>query len=409
MGSWKFFLLLTIAALAIQAFFSMLEMALVSFNKVRLQYYLEKESRKAKWINHLLNHPAKLFGTTLIGVNFALQFGSECSRRFYESLQLSPDLAPLTQVFIVLIFAELSPMFAARRYAEHVCMIGIPIIYFSSIVMAPIIWFFDKICLIFHKIFGLSPVLGNYLTREELQKAIEARGEKQQPESEEFDHIVSNIFSLKMKFTADLLLSFEEKLLIPSFFTIEDLKLHSKRHPGPYYLVYEGEKKNVIGVAYTRDFIRLSNKDPVRPYSRTPWFITEQNSIMQIIKQFRWNKQNLAVVVDESGFTKGILTLDAIIREIFKGEIPDEIELKPLEPKIMLDRTFPGSTLIYNIQEELHIPIEGDPSQSLEDLLAEKLHHHPVKGDYIYYGDLILTVVDAPMIGEMQINVKTSP
>ena len=44
-----------------------------------------------------------------------------------------PRLRPLSQVFIVLIFAEISPLFAGRRYAEHVAMLGVPIIYFTSI------------------------------------------------------------------------------------------------------------------------------------------------------------------------------------------------------------------------------------------------------------------------------------
>ena len=122
-----------------EAFFSMMEMSCVSFNKVRLQYYVSKGNIRAKWISELLNSPAKLFGTTLIGVNAALQFGSECARQFYQSLGLSPDWAALSQIFLVLILAELAPMFAARRYAEHVCMLGIPIIYVFSKVMVPLI------------------------------------------------------------------------------------------------------------------------------------------------------------------------------------------------------------------------------------------------------------------------------
>lgn len=60
-SSWAFFLSLTLGCLLIQAFFAMLEMAAVSFNKVRLQYYVSKNHRRAKWLSYLLNHPAKLF------------------------------------------------------------------------------------------------------------------------------------------------------------------------------------------------------------------------------------------------------------------------------------------------------------------------------------------------------------
>jgi len=98
------FLLLTLGAILIHGCFSMLEMAAVSFNKVRLQYFVSLGNRRAIWLMRLLQNPTLLFGTTLICVNTAMQFGSECSRRFYMALDLSPDLAPLSQIILVLLF-----------------------------------------------------------------------------------------------------------------------------------------------------------------------------------------------------------------------------------------------------------------------------------------------------------------
>ncbi|NRA89902.1 MAG: DUF21 domain-containing protein [Simkaniaceae bacterium] len=156
MADWTFFLLLVVVSLIIQGFYSMLEMASVSFNHVRLQFYVSQGSRRAKWLSYLLKNPTRLFGTTLIGVNTAMQFGSECARRFYSSLELSPDWAPITQIFVVLIFAELSPMFAARRYAENVCMLGIPILYFTSFILRPIVFVLDLICRFVNFLFGVK-------------------------------------------------------------------------------------------------------------------------------------------------------------------------------------------------------------------------------------------------------------
>lgn len=80
------FLVLTLICLIIQGFFSMQEMACVSFNRVRLQYYAYKGNRRARYLSRLLHHPTTLFGTTLIGVNAAMQLGSEFARRFYLSI-----------------------------------------------------------------------------------------------------------------------------------------------------------------------------------------------------------------------------------------------------------------------------------------------------------------------------------
>ncbi|MBP7075396.1 MAG: DUF21 domain-containing protein, partial [Rhabdochlamydiaceae bacterium] len=152
--SWEFLLTLILICLVIQGFFAMLEMACVSFNKVRLQYYVSKGNKRAIWLNDLLHHPGRLFGTALICINAALQIGSEASRRLYESLHFSPDLAPITQVIIVLIFAEIAPLFAGRRYAEHAAMIGVPVLYAMSYLLRPLIWLFDGFCRIVHKLIG---------------------------------------------------------------------------------------------------------------------------------------------------------------------------------------------------------------------------------------------------------------
>ncbi len=119
-------MILNFLSIIMLAFYSMTEMACVSFNKVRLQYYVSKGMKRAIWLNALLQHPSRLFGTTLIGVNIAMFFGSEFSRQFYSSIGLNPDWSPLTQVILVVIFGELAPMFAARRYPEHVSILGIP-------------------------------------------------------------------------------------------------------------------------------------------------------------------------------------------------------------------------------------------------------------------------------------------
>ena len=64
MTSWRSFLVLIIVCLSVQGFYAMLEMACVSFNKVRLQYFVSKNHMRARWLNFLLHHPARLFGTT---------------------------------------------------------------------------------------------------------------------------------------------------------------------------------------------------------------------------------------------------------------------------------------------------------------------------------------------------------
>ena len=174
MSNAAFWLIMTLLCLSIHAFYSMMEMACVSFSKVRLQYYVGQNRSRASWIHHLIRRPSRLFGTTLLGVNVALQIGSECSRLFYQSLDLSPNLAPISQVILVLIFAELVPMFAARRYSEHVALLGIPFLYASYNILRPIIFLVDLFSKgISYLVYGKVTQEPGTLTRDELQKVLE--------------------------------------------------------------------------------------------------------------------------------------------------------------------------------------------------------------------------------------------
>jgi len=167
-----YFLFLALLCVFIESFFSMFEMASVSLNKVKLHYRASKKNRKATWLEFLLNKPSYLFGTTLISVNTVMQIGSEAARRFYESINISPDFAPVTQILIVLIFGELAPLFAARKHSEHVAYICIPIVYVIARILTPFILIIDKISKASNLIFGKSK-REFFLSKEELQKAIE--------------------------------------------------------------------------------------------------------------------------------------------------------------------------------------------------------------------------------------------
>ena len=234
-------------------------------------------------------------------------------------LELAPNGAPLSQIFLVLIFAEIAPMFAGRRYAEHAAMLGVPVLYFLSKALRPIIWLFDFLCHICKRPVGSPGPGGLYLSREELQKILEERDDTcpLAHEREEFNTIVSNIFTLKNKTAKALMLPIKKGLLVPSTCTVAQMRMLLISGYTPYLPIYHRAPENIVAIAYPRDLLRLSDNKRVRDYARPPWFITENNSILQILKQFRRNNQTVAVVLNEAGHAVGILTLDEIIDEIF--------------------------------------------------------------------------------------------
>jgi putative hemolysin len=171
------FLFFTLLAVGIQGLFALFEMATLSCSRIRLQYYASIGNKRAVWLNALLKRPAHFFGTTLIGINAALQIGSECSRRFYESIHLDPDLAPITQVLLAVIFGELSPMFAARRHPSQIALALVPLMSVISRLLLPFIWVFDLLSRGVYRCFGTSKEAPSFLSREEVAIAFREREE----------------------------------------------------------------------------------------------------------------------------------------------------------------------------------------------------------------------------------------
>lgn len=408
MSEWKFYLLLTLLFVFTQGMFAMLEMACVSFNKVRLQYWVSQNKRRAKWLSYLLNRPTLLFGATLIGVNASLQIGSECSRRFYESLGVNPDWAPLSQIFLVLIFAELAPIFAGRRYAEHVAMLGIPILYVTSIILRPLIWFFDFICHVINRLLRSPMREGLFFSREELQYMFEQHKEEQRP-SKEINTIVGNIFSLKQKVAKDLMKPLESTQMIPSICNIGEMRTLLNYSYTPFLPIYERDPRQVLAIAYPRDLIRLTEEKKVRDYARPAWFITENSSILQILKQFRRNNQSIAVVLSDAGYGVGFLTLDEIIDSIFgkKDNWSSFEDIVPRMHHVIVDRTFPGDLLIADFNRKFHVHLDSGTATTLEELVENTLGHIPEKGESIHVDQFELSVEDTPLIGPKKISVRT--
>lgn len=403
--SAAFWLALNFFTIAVLAFFSMEEMATVSFNKIRLQYLIKQGSRRAEWLNHLLQNPSRLFGTTLIGVNVATIVGSECSRQFHQAIGLNPDLAPLSQVILVIIFGELAPLFAARRYSEHVALLGVSLIYIFSKILAPFIW-----------ILGLLSKAANYfvggsephpellLTQDELQKIIEEQDEERGivQEKTDFNLITKNIFRLRDKTVKHVMTPLSEKPLVSSQLTIEKLRRSMSDSP-PYLLVYHREINNIIGIVFIRDLIKVPDSKRIKEYCKAPWFLAEKTPLFQIIKQFRRNSEHVAIVLDDNGKACGLLNFDDILEEVF-SKAPTKNKSKQA---VHIDQTIPGSMTVAEFNHEFHVKLPAEKEETLSQMIIRILDHHPEAGETLQLPPYEFIVKEATLLEVKTLSVKT--
>jgi CBS domain containing-hemolysin-like protein len=289
-------------------------------------------------------------------------------------------------------------------------MLGIPIIYFASIILRPVIWFFDILCQLINRLTGSSFKEGVYLTREELQFMFEQREEAEsKPATKEISTIAGNIFALKTKKAKDTMIPLHQVHMVPVFFTVGEMRSLLRSKYVPYIPIYQRTPQNVIGIVYPRDLLRIPEEQFVKDHARPAWFITEESSILQILKQFRRNNQSIAIVLNEIGVAVGILTLDEIIDEIFGRSDNWEsfADVMPRMRHVIIDLSLPGDLKIEDFNKKFSIHLESHGVETLEELMMKMLGHEPELKESVRIDQFELTVEEAPLIGPKVISVHT--
>lgn len=392
------FFALTFLCVALQAFFSSFEMAALSFNKMRLEYLAQKKKKKAELLLFLLKKPSRLFASTLVMVTTFLELGSESARRFYESLGFNPDMAPLTQVILVVVLGELAPLFAARRHSEQVALFSVGIVHKVTKLLAPLIFVLDKISYYLNRAFK-KEASGLFLTKEELQKAFEEK-EKAFPSSRVSRHI-STIFNLKNLTVKKVAFPLESAKMVDSKMTLFQLKKEYQDSEG-YFLIYHDKKSNVVGIATLTELMKLHLSERVVSASRSPWFVTENTTLLSLIKEFRFNRQKVAVILNKSGQATGFMPLELIMDLIFEKRLPRKRAKKQIE------MTLSGKMAIYkfNLRFKADLPFEHK-KDTLSDMINKQLGHHPSEGDSIQISGYEFMVRKPALLGSKRITVRS--
>ncbi|SGA26148.1 membrane transport protein [Chlamydia abortus] len=385
--------------IVLQGFYSMMEMACVSFNRVRLQYYLTKDHKKARYINFLIRRPYRLFGTVMLGVNIALQVGSESSRNCYKALGFSPDYAPFTQIFLVVIFAELLPLTISRKVPERLALWGAPILYYSHYVFYPLIQFIGSLTEGLYYLLNIKKEkLNSTLSRDEFQKALETHHEEQ-----DFNVIATNIFSLSATSADQVCLPLDQVTMLPSTANAKDLRRKIKNTDMEFIPVYHKVRKNVIGIALPKDFVNKRPDDALIHNLHSPWFITAKSKLIRILKEFRDNRSSVAVVLNSSGEPMGILSLSAIFNILF-----NTTNIAQLKPKTVsvIERTFPGNTPLEDLQKELGIELTRYGVETLAQLVLQLLDTPAEIGTSVITDNLLLEVKEVSLYGIKSVSIK---
>ena len=166
--------------------------------------------------------------------------------------------------------------------------------------------------------------------------------------------------------------------------------------------VYEGDRENLIGILLAKDLLKLQRAPElnIRALLRPAVFVPESKGLNDLLREFRGNRNHLAIAIDEFGRTAGIITIEDVLEQIV-GEIEDEFDIADNEGDIfgLADRTYrvSGDTAIGRVEEAFGVPIvPTDAEQEFDTiggLIAHEMGHVPKRGEHHVLGGLNFVVL----------------
>ncbi|GIX07355.1 MAG: hypothetical protein KatS3mg115_1758 [Candidatus Poribacteria bacterium] len=164
--------------------------------------------------------------------------------------------------------------------------------------------------------------------------------------------------------------------------------------------VYEGTIDNIVGILHLKDLIPLWGRTDIHLgeiIHKPPFVVPESKRINELFAEFRRQRQHMAIVLDEYGGTKGLVTLEDLLEEIV-GEIRDEFDREEVELVPLDERTYEIDARMHlsDLNEMLDLHLPEDSVNTLGGFLIELTGRVPQAGDIISYQDrLIFRVVEA--------------
>lgn len=162
--------------------------------------------------------------------------------------------------------------------------------------------------------------------------------------------------------------------------------------------VYEGARENIIGVLMAKDLLKLQRAPELslRTLLRPAVFVPESKRLNELLREFRSNRNHLAIVIDEFGNTAGLITIEDVLEEIV-GEIEDEFDETERENGIytLADGTHrvAGDVTISAVNHAFGTRLPEDGFDIIGGLLAHEFGRVPRRGEVVQLGGLRFTVM----------------
>lgn len=236
---------------------------------------------------------------------------------------------------------------------------------------------------IFHK--WISPVN----SREQLSEIVQLAGKKGLI-GHESQIMVEGVMKISQMHVAEIMIAAPKMDLINIDMPVEEMMQKIIDIGHSRYPVYENEKENIIGILMSKDLLKWQRAPEInlKVFLRTAIFVPETKNLVDILRDFKKNRNHMAMVVDEFGRISGLVTFEDVLEEIV-GEIEDEFDTQEDVGEIysLVDKSYriAGHTSVEKFNQYFETTLQANDDEEFETiggLIAHLMGHVPTKGEH---------------------------
>ena len=381
-----------IISLIFSAFFSGMEIAFFSSNKLKIALDKESGTKSEKIIFNFLNNQSHFITTMLIGNNIALVvYGLFMAKvlnvslsNFIKNQFLIGILEILLASILVLIIAEFIPKAIFSTLSNKMLKVfAIPASLMYKI-LTPIVYVMSFISSLIIKTFGVK-ILEKKIdfNRIDLDNYLEQHYTENQENINPEVEILKNALDFSKIRVRDCMIPRTEVISMDLNDSIENLQKSFIKSGHSKIIIYKESIDFVLG--YVHSFELFKNPKKIRDMLLPISFVPESMLVKKVLDQLLKDRRSIAIVLDEYGGTSGIICLEDIVEELF-GEIHDEHDVtEEVEVKVSTDKIkFSGKVKVSYLNEKYNLSLPDSPEyETLGGLILSSLSNLPEKNEKI--------------------------
>ena len=394
-------LALTVGLLIVaSAFFSSAETALTAASDARMRQLANKGNKRAKIVEKLRADREGLIGSILIGNNAVNVLGSALATSFAIALFGEGGLvwATIGMTVLLVVFAEVMPKTYAFTYADSYALRIAPVLQIVVRALSPLS---VGIRLLATQIIRPNPD-AHENREEELRGLIELQGNDGNADDRERKAMLSSILDLNEISVEAIMTHRGTVSMINADDQVEDILRYVRNSPHTRHPVFSGKSDNIVGVLHVKDLLRAVGEaetgmilpETVQNIASDAYFIPETTLLFDQLQAFRSRREHFAVVVDEYGDFRGIVTLEDILEEIV-GDIDDEhdIDLAGLTPQADGSWLVDGNVTIRDLNRTLGWHLPDEDASTVAGLVLFESRTIPSPGQEFRFHDIRFRIV----------------